>query len=326
MTTRAILIIRSTVRILCCVAIFISVAAGCISQPTFRRNSASAIVVDGRRLRTHVGMLSQTFHPRDWEHVENLEQCADYIATHFTNAGATVESQRFNVRGRAYRNVIARFGVGRGDRVVIGAHYDACGNTPGADDNASGVAALIELAYLLGRNSPQREVELVAYTLEEPPFFRTAQMGSAVHAQSLADTKADVRGIIVLEMVGCFRDERGSQSYPSLLLKLMYPSRGNFIAVAGPWDQGDWIKTVKIGMKGATDLPVYSIRAPSAVPGIDFSDHFNYWPHGFKAIMITDTAFYRNRSYHTTADTADSLDYSRMAKVVVALFEALRAL
>ena len=149
-------------------------------------------------------------------------------------------------------------------------------------------------------------------------------MGSAVHAQSLADAQADVRGVIVLEMVGYFRDERGSQSYPSLLLKLMYPSRGNFIAVAGPWDQGDWIKTVKIGMKGATDLPVYSIRAPSAVPGIDFSDHLNYWPHGFKAIMVTDTAFYRNRSYHTPTDTADRLDYDRMAQVVVALFEALQ--
>ncbi|MDP6491526.1 MAG: peptidase M28, partial [Kiritimatiellia bacterium] len=97
-------------------------------------------------------------------------------------------------------------------------------------------------------------------------------------------------------------------------------------AVAGPWHQGDWIKSVKIGMKGATDLPVYSIRAPSAVPGIDFSDHLNYWPHGFKAIMITDTAFYRNRAYHTPADRADSLDYKRMAKVVIALHKALHTL
>jgi Zn-dependent M28 family amino/carboxypeptidase len=313
-------------RILCAVVVVLSVAAGCISQPTLRRNTVSALVVDPQRLNDHVVMLSETCHPRDWEHVANLERCAGYITSHFTNAGAAVEAQVFDVRGQAYRNVIGRFGVGRGEKIVVGAHYDACADTPGADDNASGVAALIELAYLLQRNAPDREIELVAYTLEEPPFFRTQHMGSAVHARRLAKEDTDLKGVIVLEMVGCFSDEKGSQSYPSLLLKLMYPSRGNFIAVAGPWDQGDWIKAIKIGMKGTTDLPVYSIRAPSVVPGIDFSDHLNYWPHGFKAIMITDTAFYRNRAYHTPADTADSLDYNRMAKVVVALYEALRTL
>jgi Zn-dependent M28 family amino/carboxypeptidase len=209
---------------------------------------------------------------------------------------------------------------------VVGAHYDACGETPGADDNASGVAALIELGYLLGSNPPSREIELVAYVLEEPPFFRTPMMGSAVHAASIATEKETIVGVIVLETVGYFSEARGSQSYPSLLLKLIYPSRGNFIAVIGRWDQGQWVKRVKIGMKGATDLPVYSIRAPSVVPGIDFSDHLNYWPLGFNALMITDTAFYRNKAYHEKGDTADRLDYERMCKVVVAVFEALKSM
>jgi hypothetical protein len=108
------------------------------------------------------------------------------------------------------------------------------------------------------------------------------------------------------------------------MLRAFYPSRGDFIAVAGRWDQGDWIKTLKTGMQGATSLPVYSIRAPSALPGIDFSDHINYWPYGINAAMVTDTAFYRNKAYHESEDTADRLDYDRMSMVVVAVFEALR--
>jgi Zn-dependent M28 family amino/carboxypeptidase len=316
----------STVRVLCAVAAVVTVVGCLTSQPTFRKNRASAITVDAARLRAHVITLSETLHPRDWEHVDNLAKCADYIEAQLASAGAAVESQVVEAQGRRYRNVIGRFGAGLGSKVVVGAHYDACGNTPGADDNASGVAALIELAHLLGRNAPSREVELVAYVLEEPPFFRTASMGSAIHAASIAGEAATVRGVIVLEMVGCFNDERGSQSYPSLLLKLVYPSRGNFIAVVGAWDQGDWIKSVKVGMKGCTDLPVYSIRAPAVIPGIDLSDHLNYWPHGFKALMITDTAFYRNKAYHGTEDTADRLDYGRMSKVVVSVFEAIRSI
>jgi hypothetical protein len=182
------------------------------------------------------------------------------------------------------------------------------------------------LAYLLGRSSATNAVELVGYVLEELPFFRTAFMGSATHAKSIADDKANVRGVIVLEMVGYFSDEWGSQAYPVPMLHLMYPSRANFIAVASRWDQGDWIRKVKSGMKQTTDLPVYSIRAPSFLPGIDFSDHLNYWPYDIKALMITDTAFYRNKMYHEKGDTADRLDYWRMSKVVVALFEALKSI
>ncbi len=237
-----------------------------------------------------------------------------------------LESQVFTARGKQYRNVIGRFGVGKGSKVVVGAHYDSFGKTPGADDNASGVAGLIELAYLLGRHDPSREVELVAYVLEEPPFFRSRSMGSYVHARSIAGESANVAGVIVLEMIGYFRDERGSQSYPLSVLRLMYPSRGNFIAVVGRWDQGAWVRTVKAGLAGTTDLPVYSIRAPVAVPGVDFSDHINYWPFGMDAIMITDTAYYRNKAYHATGDTPERLDYVRMSKVITAVYETIRTI
>ena len=319
-------LVFSLARILLMVLVIVELAGWVISQPTFRKNHPSAIDVPTERLKAHVSTLSQTLHPRDSEHPGNLAKCADYITRQFEVAGAAVESQEFEVEGQRYRNVIGRFGVGKGSKSVVGAHYDSCGETPGADDNASGVAALIELAYLAGRIPPQRELELVAYTLEEPPFFRSQSMGSAIHAKSIAGEKARITGVIVLEMVGCFTDEWGSQSYPSVLMRAFYPNRGNFIAVAGRWDQGDWIKAVKVGMQGTSDLPVYSIRAPSAVPGIDFSDHFNYWPYGIKAVMVTDTSFYRNAAYHTSEDTPERLDYARMAKVVVAVFEVCRSL
>lgn len=317
-------IMMSAVRVSVIIVLVVMVVWYLVAQPTFRTNRRSSVSVDPARMKETVVMLSQTLHPRDWEHTENLSRCADFIGSHLTRAGAVLESQAFTVGGKEYRNVIARFGGGKGWKVVVGAHYDSFGTTPGADDNASGLAALIEVAYLLGQHEPHREVELVAYVLEEPPFFRSPSMGSFIHAKSLAGEKATLAGVIVLEMVGYFRDEWGSQSFPMPLLRFLYPSRGNFIAVVGPWDQGAWVKAVKGGMKGTTDLPVYSMRAPAALPGVDFSDHMNYWPFGYNAVMITDTAFYRNNAYHGLDDTAEHLDFIRMAKVATAVFEAIR--
>ena len=276
------------------------------------------------RLREHVLALSETFHPRDWENPANLNRCADYIASHLRQAGAAVEFQDFTVEGSPYRNVIGRFGVGKEKKIIVGAHYDSCGEKPGADDNASGVAGLLELARMIGENPPDAEVELVAYTLEEPPFFGSPLMGSAKHAMSVAGEKERITGVIVLEMIGYFSDEPGSQSYPMPILKAFYPDRGNFITVVSRWDQGDWIKKLKTAMKGATPLPVYSFRGPESLPGVDFSDHRNYWPHGIPAAMITNTAFNRNKAYHTSEDTADRLDYDRMTMVVVGAYEAVR--
>lgn len=319
-------IIRNAVLLLLAGALVTLTGCCLLAQPTARKNKPSSVTVGADRLRAHVVALSEDFHPRDWQHEANLSTCADYIAAHFTNAGAVVQAQPVPARDRVFRNVIGRFGVGRGSKLIVGAHYDSCGDTPGADDNASGVAALIELAYLLGRNPPDREIELVAYALEEPPFFRTPQMGSAVHAASIAAEREKISGVIVLEMVGYFSDAKDSQSYPLPLFKLYYPSKGNFIAVVGRWDQGKWVKEMKVGMKGTTDLPVYSIRAPTSIPGVDFSDHLNYWPYGINALMITDTAFYRNKAYHKKDDTALRLDYERMSKVVVAVFEATKSI
>lgn len=148
-------------------------------------------------------------------------------------------------------------------------------------------------------------------------------MGSAVHARSLAESGTSVRAMICLEMIGYFSDAPNSQRYPIGALGVFYPSTGNFISVVGRVGGGGLVRTVKRAMTASSPLPVYSINAPSFVPGIDFSDHLNYWKEGFPAVMVSDTSFYRNGNYHTVDDTADTLDYQRMAQVVVGVHAAV---
>jgi hypothetical protein len=151
-------------------------------------------------------------------------------------------------------------------------------------------------------------------------------MGSAVHASSLAGSKAQVSGMICLEMLGYFSDEPGSQAFPAPGMGLLYPSRGNFIAVVGNGSSWWFTRNVKARMDGAIGLPVRSINAPALVPGVDFSDHYNFWKHGWNAVMITDTAFYRNPNYHEVTDTPDTLDYERMAHAVTGVYAAMTTL
>ena len=266
-----------------------------VAQPTFTENSPSRLTLESSRLKAHVVKLSKDFFPRSYAHRENLDRCARYIQDHFKMAGAVTSIQEFSAAGRTYQNVMGFFGDKTGKRIVIGAHYDARANTPGADDNASGIAGLIELAYLIGKQKTNAGIELVAYSLEEPPFFATADMGSAHHARMLHDQKVNVKCMMALEMIGYFSSQPGSQSYPIPALRIFYPGKGNFIAVVGRLGQRRIVKKIKGLMKGATDLPVYSINAPLMVPGIDFSDHRNYWTYGYDAVMITDSAFYRNQ-------------------------------
>jgi hypothetical protein len=279
------------------------------------------------RLAATVRTLAERFFPRDHTHVANLDAAARFIAGELRAAGVTVSEQEWQVGGRVYRNLIARIGGDGAERIVVGAHYDACGDTnPGADDNASGVAGLIELARLLAKRPPAISVELVAWSLEEPPYFRTANMGSAVHARSLAATGVHVRAMLSLEMIGYFSDAQNSQGFPLKLLKLFYPTRGNYISIVGKLGSGRLVRRIKAAMRGASPLPVHSITAPRFIPGVDFSDHLNYWDQGWPAVMITDTAFYRNDRYHTPGDTADTLDYRRMAQVIDGVAAAVHTL
>jgi Zn-dependent M28 family amino/carboxypeptidase len=295
-----------------------------MTQPLIRiANVSSTVSVDPARLENHVRALSESFVPRDESNPENLDRCAAYIRREFESAHARVSEQPFTVNGKTYRNVIAHFGPETKEVAVVGAHYDTDGPLPGADDNASGVAGLLELARLLGNAQLPVRVELVAYTLEELPFFRSEQMGSAMHAKALKREGAVVLVMFSLEMIGYFSDAPDSQHFPISALSLFYPSEGNFISVVGKMGAGSLVRKIKRAMAEATSLPVYSINAPRLIPGVDFSDHLSYWREGYPAVMITDTAFYRNANYHTINDTAERLDYRRMSQVVEGVYAAV---
>ncbi len=284
----------------------------------------TAALVDEQALESHVRMLSEVFVPRDYAHPENLDRTASYIRQHFELAGDRVSEQTYEVAGADFRNVILELGPEVGKTIVLGAHYDAYEVFPAADDNASGVAGLLELARLLASAELTQPVQLVAYTLEEPPFFRSRQMGSAEHAAQLAEQGVEVDFMISIEMIGYFSSEPGSQTYPLSSLGWIYPTTGDFITVVGNFTNGFLVRQIKQSMASATDLPVQSINAPPMlVQGIDFSDHLNYWRYGYPAVMVTDTSFFRNFAYHTAEDTADRLDYQRMGQVVAGLYQVV---
>ena len=296
-----------------------------ITQPLFPVSVESSINVDPARLEAHVRMLSETLFPRSAGNSEDLDRTADYIRQEFKRTSASVLDQPFEADRFTFRNIVAHFGPETEDRIIVGAHYDTCGEQPGADDNASGIAGLIELAGLLGNTTLKTHVELVAFSLEEPPYFASSEMGSAVHASSLRQQNRRVRLMISLEMIGYFSDAEGSQEFPVPLLGLFYPRQGNFIAVVGNMDQIRAVRRTKEAMQKGSRLPVYSINAPALTPGIDFSDHRNYWREGYDAVMITDTAFYRNKNYHTGGDIPSTLDYKQMAMVVQGVYASIRA-
>ena len=300
------------------------------TQPFVSPIRSQPPAVDLARLRADVVHLSQTLHPRSFDHPEKLDAAGNYIQSAFRATGADVAEQELRVEGERYRNIVARFGPTSGPLLVIGAHYDshaspgpgsdADSHTPGADDNASGVAGLLELARLLAKTPPPRPVELVAYTLEEPPHFRTGHMGSVHHAKALAAAGRPVSLMISLEMIGFFSDEPGSQRFPLPGMDLFYPDRGDFIAIVSRLQDWSPVRRLKAAMAGASDLPVFSINTLPAIPGVDFSDHRSYWHEDMPALMVTDTAFNRNRHYHGAGDTAERLDYPRMAKVVQGVY------
>lgn len=283
------------------------------------RTSPAAIEKDVR-------YLAEDCYPRAFHRPELLQKAADYIKNRFEEMGYEVEEQHYVARDSPQRNLIARVGPAEGARLIIGAHYDVCGEQPGADDNASAVAGLLAIAQLLKESAHTLTVpvELVAYTLEEQPFFRSNLMGSYIHAESLKKAGIPVKGMICLEMIGYFDDLPRSQRYPIGALRALYPSRGNFIAVIGSLGQASFTRRIKQYMSsGASGLPVVSINAPKNMRGIDLSDHRNYWKMGYNAVMITNTAFFRNPNYHQPSDTPETLDFERMAKVVQGVYWAI---
>lgn len=292
-----------------------------VARPMFDFKKSSAIennTVSPQVLEKHVKKLSIDFLPRNYSNVDKLNQAAAYIKKEFELTGLIVEVQKYTYLESEYKNLIVHFGPRIGSKIVVGAHYDVAGELPGADDNASGVAGLIELARQLKGKDLKKGVTLVAYTLEEPPVYRTEYMGSFVHAKSEYEKGSEIDLMISLEMIGYYSDEKDSQRFPVKLLKYFYPTEGNFIAVIDILTSR-WGKKVKKGLSKHMELGVHSINAPRSIPGIDFSDHRSYWNFGYAAVMLSDSSFYRNTAYHSAGDTYDRLDYNKMSQLISAL-------
>ncbi len=301
------------------------------------------------RIRADVEALTGITPPRNERHVQSLLAAVSYIERELDALGCSVRRQNYHCGSQEYTNVVARFPAASAasttpaysgispdsrepqpPRIVIGAHYDVYGDMPGADDNASGVAGLLELARLLnagldsGDIARTKQLELVAYCLEELPYFGTACMGSAVHAANLAESGVVVEIMLCLEMIGYFSKTPGSQHYPDPQLAARYPDTGDFIVLVGRDQDCDVVRWWHCAMAEAGTIAVESACFPQHVKLAQLSDHINYWRHGFPAVMVNDTSFLRNPNYHTPGDTAETLSYPDIAGVVDALYHALK--
>ena len=279
--------------------------------------------IDTLSIRKHLNTIVNTKNPRNYRNIESLNYVADYIFKDFMKYADSVYYQSYLVDNIEYKNVVCVFGISNAKTIVVGAHYDVCGNQDGADDNASGVVGLLELAKSLKGKKLKYRIEMVAYTLEEPPYFRTKNMGSFIHAKSLYENNTDVYGMFCLEMIGYFDDARKSQDYPIGPLSLIYGTRGNYITLVNKFSKGKFSRKFSKQFKNQRLIKTKELMAPAKLPGIDFSDHLNYWAFDFSALMITDTAFYRNKNYHENTDTIETLDLLRMSQVIESVYQTL---
>lgn len=252
---------------------------------------------------------------------ESLEMAAQYIEQRFAQAGLTSQRQTYEVSGERYSNIIAEIrGRDRPDQIVlVGAHYDTAYTTPGANDNASGVAATLALADHFGPNQgnakPARTLRFVAFVNEEPPYFHTENMGSLVYARKAKADGDDIIAMLSLETLGYYSDEPGSQKYPAPLNSL-YPNIGNFIAFIGDVGSRKLVRTSIHDWRDKVQFPSEGAALPGGIPGIGWSDHWSFWQVGYPAVMVTDTATYRDPHYHTDSDLQENIDSDRLARVV----------
>jgi hypothetical protein len=272
------------------------------------------------RLSEVVRQLSSTIRERNLQHEGSLQATTDYLRRELTQAGYTVSEQPYAIQGEAVSNLEAVLvgSAGNDGVVIVGAHYDSVDGTVGANDNATGVAATLALARWLAGNHLRRTVRFVFLVNEEPPYFQSTQMGSVVYARKLKQDGVPVSAMISLETIGYYSDKTGSQKYPPLL-SLLYPSRGDFIGFVGNSESRDLVRRATKAFRASTMFPSEGIAAPANWPGIGWSDHWSFWQEGWPAIMVTDTAPFRYRYYHTAFDTVDKVDFQRMARVVEGL-------
>lgn len=280
-----------------------------------------------QQLRRHVVMLSEEIGARSVVAPEGLAAARGYIEAALGGFGYEVESQEFTVEGVACANLEVELpgGAEADEIVVIGAHYDGYLLQPAANDNATGVAAVLELARLFAAKKPARTLRFVAFVNEEPPFFQTSDMGSHRYAKRCRERGEDVVAMLSLETLGYYSDEEGSQQYPPPF-GWFYPSRGNFIGFVGNLRARGLVRRAIGTFRRAARFPSEGAAIPGFITGVGWSDHWSFWQEGYKAAMVTDTALFRYPHYHEDTDTPDKLDFARLARVVAGLAEVVEDL
>ncbi len=280
------------------------------------------------RLAVHVKMLTVTIGERSIHRPDNLEKARAYIASCYQDLGLTVENQPYAYGNLTVSNVVTEIDAGEAPsrRYLLGAHYDSVGGTVGADDNAAAIAVQLETARRLKEIARTRKldtaVKFVAFALEESPAFATRHMGSRVYARKARSEGEDLDGMICLEMVGYFCDEPGCQRYPLPLTFMNYPKAGNFIGIVGNSRSKELTRALEGAFQSNSALPVVTLTVPLngwILPSVRLSDHSAFWDEGYRAVMVTDSAFFRNPHYHLPSDTMETLDFRRMAELVESL-------
>lgn len=278
-----------------------------------------------RDIRRHIDLLAGVIGERHVGRFLALEGAARYIEDQFRGMDLEPTAQQFRAGGQDVRNISAEIrGTRRPDRIwIIGAHYDSIDGSPAANDNGSGIAGVLAVARVLSKSKPRDTVRFVAFVNEEPPFYKGKFMGSTVYAKACRERSEQIAGMINLEMLGCYSDEKGSQRYPHPLnrglAQRLLPDRANFIAFVG--NIPSWALTWKCRrlFKRTIRFPSLWVPAPSAIKGAGMSDHWSFWQEGYPAVMVTDTAFFRYKHYHEASDTPDKINFPKMALVVFGL-------
>jgi len=279
------------------------------------------------RLRTHVERLAGDIGERNVFVPPALRRAAAYIENEWGALGYAVDRLEYQVSGIHCANLVTTLkGSARQSEILLlGAHYDSVFGSPGANDNASGVAALLEISRMFQALEPALTVRFVAFVNEEPPFFWTRQQGSTVYARAARHRGDDIRLMASLETIGCYSSEPGSQSYPPLF-RFFYPNRGNFIAFVSDFRSRTAMGRLAAAFRAQSDFPLQTVSTFRFIPGVAWSDHLSFWRQGYPAVMVTDTAFYRYRHYHSAADTPEKLAYPELAQVTLGLFKAFALL
>ncbi|PQO45686.1 M28 family metallopeptidase [Blastopirellula marina] len=283
------------------------------------------------RLFLHVDRLAGLIGPRTLERPTSIQAAIAYIQSQFQESGYSIREETYDAIGKTATNLIVEVpGTRRPEEIVLlGAHYDTVPETPGADDNASAVAVLLETARLLKDHVGKRTLRFVAFACEEPPYYLIDLMGSQHHAREAKQRGEKIVGMLCLEMVGYFRDEVGSQMIPETIprwLRWPFPKRGNFLTAVGNLRSWQLVYHFRRGFKRGSKMPLFSIALPEIIREIRMSDNSSFWDQGYPALMLTDTSFLRNPHYHEPTDTPDTLNYGTMAQVTLGVAAAMKHL